>query len=136
MKMILLSTDFYNKYGNKPEIMQKDTRPYACFTILVDGIQFAIPIRHHIHHPYAFITIGDGGLDYTKAVVIEDLSYISSTPAIIDTAEWNIIKANSNTIFYEFRKYFRQYLRALKHPNNPRSQKIIRYSTLQNFTFT
>lgn len=116
--------------------MQKDTRPYACFTILVDGIQFAIPIRHHIHHPYAFITIGDGGLDYTKAVVIEDPSYISSTPAIIDTAEWNIIKANSNTIFYEFRKYFRQYLRALKHPNNPRSQKIIRYSTLQNFTFT
>ncbi len=136
MKMILLSTVFYNKYGNKPEIMQKDTRPYACFTILVDGIQFAIPIRHHIHHPYAFITIGDGGLDYTKAVVIEDPSYISSTPAIIDTAEWNIIKANSNTIFYEFRKYFRQYLRALKHPNNPRSQKIIRYSTLQNFSFT
>ncbi len=133
MKMILLSKTFYSKYGNCPEIMKKESRPYACFTVRIDDILFAIPIRHHINHEYAFMTIGDQGLDYTKAIVIEDLSYISPTPAIIDTSEWNIIKKNENKIFYGFRKYYRQYRKAMKHPDNPRSKKITKYSTLQYF---
>ena len=133
MKMILLSEEFYKKYGACPEIMQKESRPYACFTVMIDGILFAIPIRHHIHHANAFLTIENRGLDYTKAVVIEDNSYISSAPAIIDTAEWNIIKKSENEIFYGFRKYYKQYCRALKHPENPRSKIIMKYSTLQYF---
>lgn len=133
MKMILLSEKFYEKYGNCPEIMKKESRPYACFTVRIDDILFAIPIRHHIRHPYAFMTIEDRGLDYTKAIIIEDQTYISPNPAIIDTAEWNIIKKNENEIFYGFRKYYRQYCRALKHPDNPRSEKILKYSTLQYF---
>ena len=79
------------------------------------------------------MTIEDRGLDYTKAIIIEDQAYISPNPAIIDTAEWNIIKKNENEIFYGFRKYYRQYCRALKHPDNPRSEKILKYSTLQYF---
>ena len=135
IKMILLSNDFYSKYdaANYPEIMRKDTRPYACFAVKIDNHLFAIPIRHHINHAYAFMTTNDCDLDYSKAVVIDDPTYISSIPAIIDTTEWNIIKTSANTIFFEFRKYVRQYRRALKNPTNPRSAAILRYSTLQYF---
>ena len=51
-------------YGGKPEIMDKENRPYACFTVKIDGLLFAIPIRHHIHHRFAFFT--EGGLNESE----------------------------------------------------------------------
>ena len=133
MRMILLSQTFYAKYGGKAEIMDKENRPYACFTVEIDGILYAIPIRHHIRHPFAFFTVGESGLDYSKAVVIEDPSYISDQKATIDQREWNAIKAGNDTIFYEFRKFVRQYKRALAHPDNPRSEQYLKYCTLRHF---
>lgn len=56
MKFILLSDKFYQAYGHLPEVLSKKTRPYACLAVEIDGIQFAIPFRHHIRHKHAFIT--------------------------------------------------------------------------------
>ena len=68
MRLIYLSEKFYEKYGNYPEILKNDSRPYTCLEIKIDGKTYAIPLRHHITHKYAFLTIGNQGLDYTKAV--------------------------------------------------------------------
>ena len=69
MKLIILSDKFYKEYGGYREILKKPSRPYLCLTVKIDGVTFAIPIRHHINHPFCFKTIGDCGLDYTKAVI-------------------------------------------------------------------
>lgn len=135
MRLIILSKSFYNRYPitKYPEIMDKENRPYYCIEVKVEGRTYAIPIRHHINHPLAFFTVGDAGLDYTKAVVISGPDDISIDKPRISTEEWNIIKSGEDTIFHEFRKYLRQYRRAMKYPDNPRSSIFIRYSALQYF---
>ena len=96
MRFVTLTQDFYTKYSGCKEILSKESRPYAMLQFEVDGIKFGIPIRHHISHPFAFLTIGDRGLDFTKAIVIEKEEYISNSNAIIDTAEWKIISRNES----------------------------------------
>lgn len=133
MKLIILSKLFYQKYGNKPEILKKEDRPYACLTVTIDGKLFAIPLRHNINHPFCYSTVFPAGLDYSKAVVIETNDYISQDRPWIDTKEWSIIKKNESDIIFGFKKYLRSYKRALKHPDNPRSLLLLKYSTLQYF---
>lgn len=138
MRLIILSQAFYAKYpkSSYPEILDKDSRPYFYVTLKVEGHFFAVPLRHHIAHPYCFMTAENAGFDFTKAVVVDDSANISSKAAWIDSSEWKVIKKNENKIFFEFRKYVRQYKRAAANPNNPRSQRIIRYSSLQYFDLT
>lgn len=133
MKLIVLSAAFYDAYKNCPEIMRKTDRPYYCVSVKIDAHEFAIPLRHHINHPYGFITVGERGIDYSKAVLIDDPSYVSTDEPRIDSVEWRILQKNENRIFYEFRKYVGQYRRALLHKDNQRSANILRYSTLQYF---
>ena len=135
MKLIYLSNKFRSDYPRSkfPELMDKDTRPYCCVAMKVEGKTYAIPLRHHIKHPFAFYTTSEAGLDYTKAVVIDDPDYIAPTQPIIDSSEWSIIRTNENTIFFEFRKYIKNYKRAAAHPDNPRSEIFLRYSTLKYF---
>ena len=81
MKLITLSPVFYERYHGCEEILIKQTRPYVCLAVKVDGVTFAIPFRHHIPHKWAFFTVGEAGLDYSKAVVISEWRFInSSTP--------------------------------------------------------
>ncbi len=133
MRLVYLSGEFYRTYGNCPEIMKKNNRPYAALTIEVDGILFGIPFRHRISHKYAFITFQDFGLDYTKAVVIRGAKDISEEQPWINSKEWAIVKKNENKIRYDFSRYVKQYKRALCHRDNPRSIKLLQYSTLQYF---
>ena len=133
MKLILLSQEFYDKYGHCKEILQKPSRPYISVEICIDGILYAIPLRHHIRHNNAFITKGESGLDFTKSIVIESNSFISDSIPWIESADWNIIKKSQNKIIYAFKKFLNQYKRALLHPDNPRSYKYIRYCSLQYF---
>lgn len=133
MKLVILSEEFYQRYGNCREIMQKQDRPYYCITVKVDGHLFALPLRHHIRHAYAFFTIGDAGLDYTKAVLVDDPSYVTDENPVIDSREWNKLRGGEDQIFIGFSRYLRQYKRALLHTSNPRSERILKYSALQYF---
>lgn len=137
VKLIQLSEAFYKKYPHEeyPEIMEKNLRPYYCFTVKIEDTIFAIPLRHHITHRYAFYTGAESGLDYKKAVIIEDPSYIADTTPHIDTTEFRIIMGNEDLIFHEFRKYIRQYKRARKSPDKVRSKSVLQYSTLGYFDF-
>lgn len=133
MRLALLSEKFYREYASCKEILQKRNRPYACLTIKVDGILFAIPFRHHIGHRYAFITYGDCGLDYTKAIVVKDESYLDDVEPTVDRKEWDAVRKNENKIRYEFKGFVNQYRRAMRHRDNPRSKNLLKYSSLQYF---
>lgn len=133
MRLIILSEVFYEKYGSVPEILTKADRPYYCVTITVYNHTFAIPLRHHIRHPFCFKTLGEAGLDFSKAVVVDDPAYISNDSPWIDSAEWAILKRSENVIYNSFKQYVARYRRALKHPDEPRNQLILRYGTLGIF---
>ena len=133
MKIITLSEEFYNAHMNCNEILQKKDRPYACLEVTVEGIRFAIPFRHHIHHTYSYLTIGDAGLDFSKSVIIDEEEYDASSLAIIDSAEFAIIKRDEQKIKYEFRKFLNQYRKALRRQDVPRNARLVQYSALQYF---
>ncbi len=62
MQLKILSEKFYAAYADCEEILKKENRPYACLTVEIDGLMFAVPLRHHIKHPCAFHTIGEAGI--------------------------------------------------------------------------
>lgn len=133
MQLKILSNDFYDTYSHCQEILKKDNRPYVCLTIELNGILFAIPLRHHIKHKHAFHTIDDAGLDYTKAVVITDIKYLSADRPTIESKEFAILKKNEQKIQYGLRQYVHKYKKALKHRDNPRNANLLKYSSLQYF---
>ncbi len=133
MKFIILSDDFYARYADCSEILQKHDRPYACLGVRIDGVSYAIPIRHHIHHKYAFKTIGEAGLDYTKAVVILASSDVGKTDVQISRAEWKLIKVNTQKIVREFSSYLKLYKKATIYQDSPHYQNILSNSSLQYF---
>lgn len=131
MRIVTLSEKFWREYAKTPELMDKPGRPYCCLVLDLEGFTFCIPFRHHIRHPFAFKTVGDRGIDFSKSVVVLDDSYIDD--ARVDAKEYSIIIQNEDRIIASFLKYLRRYRRALKHKDNPRSSYILRYSTLQYF---
>lgn len=133
MRLKILSEMFYNTYLHCSEILKKENRPYVCLAIELNGVLFAIPFRHHIRHQYAFHTLGEAGLDYTKSVIITDMLFLSDDKPSIESKEFSIIKRNEQKIRYGLSKYVNQYKRAMKHRDNPRSSGILKYSSLKYF---
>ena len=133
IRLITLSEEFYNKYCNCVEVLQKQTRPYVCLEMKIRGTTFAIPFRHHIRHKHAFITYGECGLDYTKAVVIADSRYIENTSPQIEQNEFNAIKGKESKIHKGMNDYIKLYKKALQYKDSPHYSNIIRYSSLQYF---
>lgn len=133
LRLIYLSDKFYATYGHHAEILQKDGRPYACLAVEIDGYRFAIPFRHHITHKYAFITYDRCGLDYTKAVAIEDESMISPDLPTIEQREYNALKDKDALVTSGMRRYYKILRDAMRYPANPHYANILRYSALKYF---
>lgn len=133
MKLITLSPLFYQKYGHCPEILTKPTRPYVCLTVVIDGVVFAIPFRHHITHKWAFLTCGEAGLDYSKAVVIADPGYIGPGVPTIEQREFDALKGKEAVITNGMRKFLAAYKKAVKYSENSHYHAIRTCSALQYF---
>ena len=133
MRIIILSNKFYKDYASCSEILKKKDRPYACVAVNIDGIPFAIPFRHHISHKHSFKTVGDAGLDFTKAVVVHDKKYIASDKPTVDKLEFAIIKKYENDIKSHFTLYLKRYRHAMNDKSKQRNKGIVEYSTLQYF---
>lgn len=133
MRLIYLTDKFYADYAGCKEILRKKKRPYACIEVEIDGFTFAIPFRHHISHKYAFLTIGNAGLDYSKAVIITKPEYISEQAAVIDAKEYALIKGKEPRLINGMQKYYRLYLKAAENASNSHYDNIRRCSALQYF---
>lgn len=133
MDFITLSDSFYNRHANCAEILQKRTRPYACLAIQIDGLTYAVPFRHHIAHRHAFITCGQQGLDYTKAVVISGSADIGSTSVQIESADYQALKGKEPVIVNGLRRYIALYKKASRFPGSKNYANILTYSSLKYF---
>lgn len=133
LRLIYLSDKFYATYGHYREILQKDGRPYACLAVEIDGYRFAIPFRHHIPHKYAFFTYDRCGLDYTKAVAIEDDPMIAPEMPFIEQREFNALKGKDTLIESGMRRYYKSLRNAMNYPENPHYANILRFSALKYF---
>lgn len=133
MKLILLSQQFYSDHADHKEIMHKPERPYACLAVRINGYWFAIPFRHNINHKYCYHTLGNAGLDYSKAVVLERKEYISSKTARIEQKEFNLLKGKDSIIQTGMVNYIKVYKKALANKSNPHYANILANSTLQYF---
>lgn len=133
MRLIRLSQKFYDEYSECEEILRKPSRPYVCVTLSVDGVLFAVPFRHHITHQYSFITYDEYGLDYSKAVVVPDSSYISKDRPQIEQKEYNIIKKNEEKIKTELSKYIKLYKKARIFNTSIHYRNILKCTSLKYF---
>lgn len=133
MKLITLSPLFYREYADCPEILTKPTRPYVCLKVVIDGVVFAIPFRHHITHKWAFLTYGEAGLDYSKAVVIADPAYIGMHTPTIEQREFDALKGKETVIINGMRRFLAVYKKAVKYADNDHYRAIRNCSALQYF---
>ncbi len=136
-----LSKKFYEEYSkeNFPEIEHKTTRPYMVLLIKLDENTFAIPFRTNIRHSYCYKFKNSGretsavtGLDFTKAVIINDSTYIGDF-ATIDNKEYIELSNKYFFIIKKFQKYVEGYIDYIKGKSNEFDAKKYKYSTLEYF---
>lgn len=110
-----LSPQFMAAYpaAQYPELMHKDARPYTC--LLIDthaDYLICLPFRSDISHKNAYLFQGTArsqktpsGIDYSKAVIIKDPTYLDTAQAMVDNDEHtetmtNIRKIVSDAVAY------------------------------------
>ena len=133
--------DFFEKYDSKhfPEIEHKLNRPYLVLVLKVENNTYAIPFRTNVSHKacYRFKnssrdTHSFTGLDYSKAVVVNDDRYIG-TAAFIDEKEFLELNRKYYFIIKQFSAYVSGYKKYVAGELDDFSSKKYRYSTLQYF---
>lgn len=91
---------------------KKNHRPYLLLLIEYKGKKVVIPFRTYIKHKYCYPTLKapthKSGLDYTKALIVEE-SYINYSQMYVSPEEFAIVKRKINTIVHNFEKYVEKY---------------------------
>lgn len=137
-RFVFLSQKFYNTYPTSqyPEMEQKQNRPYIQVCVEIDGVQYAIPLRSDIHHPHVLWTDKKNhcGVDFSKAVVIQDDSYIDlSVEPYLRQNEFDALRGKDFKIKSKMERYIADYKKAKKDLSKPINQMLVKYSTLQYF---
>lgn len=137
-RFVFLSQDFYNDYpqSDYPEMEQKLNRPYIQVLTLIDGVQYAIPLRSNINHPHALWTDKENrcGLDFSKAVVITDERYIDKTKKPhIRQNEFDALRGKEYRIQTKMKKYLESYKKAKEDQEKSANRNLCQKSTLQYF---
>ena len=140
-KLNYLSAEFFAKYNSTdyPEIENKNNRPYMVILIKIENNTFAIPFRTNVPHNncYKFKsstrpTNSVTGLDYTKAVIVNDSSYIGDAARINDK-EYIELNSNYHLIIKQFSKFVADYIEFVKGKNSYYTSKRFKFTTLKYF---
>jgi hypothetical protein len=136
MKYIFLTDQFYTDYAHCTEIEQKAERPYVQVYINVNGLDFAIPLRSNLSHSNVFWTdrANRCGIDYSKAVVIEDTKYINNTlKPYIRPVEFKALLGRDRDVERGLLDYIEKYKAAKINPTKHDEMFFLPYSTMQYF---
>lgn len=137
-----LSVDFYKDYPVNlyPEIENKQDRPYMVMIVNIDGNKFALPFRTNIRHNYCYKftntgrqTQSDTGIDFSKAVIVNDKRYIGDA-VNIDNKEYVELMNKYYFIIKKFKTYLNGYISFAKALNTNKyvAQKY-KFTTLKYF---
>ena len=136
-----LSDYFYTKYPSDryPEFENKPARPYVVFLIKIDDHLFAIPFRTNMNHKYGYKFKSTGrathtttGLDFTKAVLVDD-ALLLGNDATIDDKEFLELDKKHYFIQSKFEKYYYDYKKYLNGELNVYQEKAYKYTTLKYY---
>ncbi len=138
MHLIYLSDKFYKVYNSViyPQFLIKNNRPYAMIKITLNGLDFALPLRSNVRHNYVFWTdkAKNLGVDYSKAVLIPDSTFIDNTnPVMINSFEYAILKGNERIIITGFESFMNNYNKALKAQHVFRNECLCKFTTLKYY---
>jgi len=130
MQLKKLDITFYGEHTHLKEALDNfngnwqtnKVRGYGIVVITIENnFTFAIPLRTNIKHSAAYITIPSHspgvkgkGLDYSKALLISDLKYISSTVFKIPANEYKKLNNKEHHITKQYTKYVKKYINAAK----------------------
>lgn len=141
-----LSDNFFESYPKTeyPEILEKRDRPYHCMIFEISDTYCAcVPYRTQIKHPYAFhfrnsvrSIAHKSGLDYTKTVIINRITYLNTEQMVIDQDEYVETVRNMTRIkkeVFDFIEKYRKHIRGeeVLHPLEYRRRYC--YSPLKYF---
>lgn len=115
-------------------------RGYGIVVVSINSLTFGIPLRSHIKHKQSFFTDVTQdhtfetrkGLDFSKAVLINDDSHIDSSSFKIPVKEFDRIQDNHQHIVEKFTKYIQRYIKAVTR-NDSNVLPFYKFSTLQNY---
>lgn len=140
-KLNYLTAEFYNKYNSTdyPEIENKSNRPYMVMLVQIKTNIFAIPFRTNVKHNncYKFnnssrSTDSTTGLDYSKAVIVNDGKYIGASARINDM-EYIELDTNYHIIIKQFTSFVNNYIKYANGKLNEYQTKKYKYTTLKYF---
>lgn len=140
-KLNYLTAEFYNQYNSAeyPEIENKSNRPYMVMLIQIENNTFAIPFRTNVKHNncYKFEnssrpTDSITGLDYSKAVIVNESKYIGAAARINDM-EYTELDANYHIIMKQFASFVKNYIKFANGKLNEYQAKKYKYTTLKYF---
>lgn len=137
-RFVFLSEKFFNEHPSSdyPEMEQKHNRPYIQVIVEIGDLRFAIPLRSDIRHPHVLWTdkANHCGVDFSKAVVIADDSYIDMTKEPhLRQNEFDALRGKDYRIKRKMEKYIADYKKARSTMDDPLSRTLVMYSTLQYF---
>ncbi len=136
-----LSMDFYTDYNSVkyPEIEFKPSRPYVVMVVEIDGNRFALPLRTNIRHNFCYKFKNTGrdtdsstGIDFSKAVVVNDQKYIGE-PTTIDNKEYVELMNKFYFVIKKFRQYLEGYINYRKNGGNEYVARRYQFTTLKYF---
>lgn len=140
-KLNYLTDEFYNKYnsGDYPEIENKSNRPYMVMLVQVENNTFAIPFRTNLKHNNCYKFVNSSrpthtvtGLDYSKAVIINDNKYIGADARINDM-EYIELDKNYHIILKQFASFVKNYIKFANGKLNEYQAKKYKFTTLKYF---
>lgn len=137
MKYNFLSAMFFADYPQRiySEFEYKTDRPYAMVCVDLNGHIFALPLRSHIAHNFAYFSDKENrcGIDYTKAVYISKTAYIDETrKPFIRPNEHKALIGKEHLVKNGFINYIKKYVKAQK-SKDTNKMKPFNFSTLHYF---
>jgi len=139
MRIIFLNRNFYDEHKNYKELAKKENRPYILLIICYNDIDFGIPFRSNISHKYSYIPVINtkSGLDFTKAVIVDEKYIDRERKPIIRKEEFILVKKKEFLIRKKFVKYIEDYKKAYSKIESRnfhlRNENLCKFSTLQNY---
>ncbi len=149
MQLKKLTLSFYHENTHLKEALdnhngqweEDKVRGYGVVIIELNNLTFAIPLRSHIRHQACYITKTDAskktkgkGLDFSKALLIENHEYISNQVFKIPSVEHTRLQNKTIFIAQKFEKYVQKYIKAVQNEdNNILNNQEYRFTTLINY---
>lgn len=136
MEIKSLTDDAYRRVSEgRNQVLQKN-RGYGVITITVRNMTFAIPLRSNLNHPNGLKTIKVGpfwnGLDYSKALLVEDADFRQESFVLREQKEYDKIIKNKDKVFKEFCEYLSEYIEYASAEERVFNRKF-QFTTLQYF---